>query len=528
MTIVAVNDVGALGLIEDVPEHELPLNAFSRVENISFKDAGAAACLGMQNAWATPPSVVPWRLLLGYSGSTQYVLYLGLQKAYVIGAGVHTNITRQTLGSDVNYTGGEDSPWVGGSLSGVPICSNGVDEPQMWYPVSPATKMSKLANWPVNTLCKGIRPFREFLVAFNVTKSGTNYPALVKWSHPADPGTVPVSWDETSTLYATGEYDLSDTPGTVLDVVPLRDYAIVYKDDSIYGMQYVGGLDVFRFFRIFSNIGLLAPHCAVEYQSGKHFIVSQDDIIVHDGQNSTPIASKRIRRWFFSQISSSSVSFVFVALSQKTSEVWLCFPSVGGTSATQALTWNWETGAWGYRQLPQALCALSGAVETQDTTEAWDSDANTWDSDITNWGVPYGFSGIAELLLGTAEMKLFRTSYGNLVAGNPLTVELERTGLGIPMEQGAPPDITAKKFFRRLWPRIQGTAGGAIFVEAGVQQTVGAAVTWLPGQTFIIGQTDHIDFRGTGRLLAVRFSSSSDIEWQLLGYEIDVTFGGKF
>ena len=40
-------------------------------------------------------------------------------------------------------------------------------------------------------------PVQNYLIALDLTKSGTRYPHMVKWSAAADPGTVPASWDET-------------------------------------------------------------------------------------------------------------------------------------------------------------------------------------------------------------------------------------------------------------------------------------------------------------------------------------------
>lgn len=131
-------------------------------------------------------------------------------------------------------------------------------------------------------------------------------------------------------------------------------------------------------------------------------------------------------------------------------------------------------------------------------------------------------------MFGTTKPSLLTAEQGNKNDGTILTVTLERTGIGIPLKQQLPPDFTILKFFKRMWPRIEGTSGGVVICEAGVQQEIGGAVRWLPAQNFTIGTSKHIDFRGCGRLLAVRFSSSSDITWQLLGYELDVKFGGNF
>lgn len=528
MTIRAVKDLGAIGLVKDLEPHEIPDNAFSSALNVTFRKQAAQSVKGMVRAWNVAPPIAAYGLWPVISNTALFWLMAGISKVYAVSGGSFVNVTRQSVGVDVNYTGTADTPWIGGLLSGIPVITNGVDLPQVWNTPSLATRLTALPNWPTNATCRVIRPFKEFLVALDVTKGGTRYPYMVKWSHPADPGTVPVSWDETSTLYDAGEYDLSDTPGYCLDAVLLRDIMVIYKEDAVYGMQYVGGVDVFRFFKMFQSFGLLAPGCAIEFINGQHFVVAQGNIYVHDGQSFRSILTDRLREYVFGTISSNTLKRSFVVRNLREEEVWFCYPTTGSAYANRALIWNWATGALGLRELPQALTANVGLYVASDTADAWSSDSNTWDSSTENWGDRAYTAAEEMMLFSTATPLLLVAEQGNTMDGAIVTVTLERTGLSQPFVQESQPDYSSMKFFRRMWPRISGTDGGVLTVEAGVQQTVDGPVVWLPGQNYVIGETQHIDFRGTGRLLSVRFSSSSNIAWQLLGYEIDVTFGGKF
>src|SRR5258706_476813 len=80
---------------------------------------------------------------------------------------------------------------------------------------------------------KIIRSFGPYLLALNVTKGANIYPHMVKWGHPADPGSVPSSWDETDETKDTGEKDLPDvTAGVIQDGLPLQGNFYVYKEGS--------------------------------------------------------------------------------------------------------------------------------------------------------------------------------------------------------------------------------------------------------------------------------------------------------
>ena len=138
------------------------------------------------------PSVAPYWAMAVPIQSEVFWLYMGLAKGYTVQqSGTHSDITRAAG----DYTGAATDKWNGGVLGGIPVITNGVDAPQSWSPVSASQQLIDLPNWPANTSCRIIRPFKNFLVAFNITLSSTVSPYKIKWSNPADPGSVPSSWD---------------------------------------------------------------------------------------------------------------------------------------------------------------------------------------------------------------------------------------------------------------------------------------------------------------------------------------------
>ena len=53
-------------------------------------------------------------------------------------------------------------------------------------------------------------------------------------------------------------------------------------------------------------------------------------------------------------------------------------------------------------------------------------------------------------------------------------------------------------------------------------------VTWASPQTFTPGTDIKVDFSVGGKLLAVRFESTADVDWELDGYDIDLAVTGRF
>jgi hypothetical protein len=241
MPVLQVVDVGAVGVISDTDPVLLPPNAWTAAENVRFSNNEAAKITGHSNV--ATPSVAPYTLVPVVKGTTAYWVYAGLAKAYSWDGTNHTNITRQTTGVDVDYTGAISDYWNGGVLNGVLVLNNGKDAPQMWI----STKLEALSWDSGNTwaakgyTAKVIRPYKNFLVALDWNNGTTDYPRTVYWSNRADPNTVPSDWDYADPANDSGTAELAATPGWVLDGEQLRDAFAIYKEDAIHLMQDVGG-----------------------------------------------------------------------------------------------------------------------------------------------------------------------------------------------------------------------------------------------------------------------------------------------
>lgn len=251
----------------------------------------------------TQTAIVPTRGILEHSKITypgtngEFVYSITGDQDYVVVYSAtdgtiwaHTPSTGIPQGKEItrtsgNYTGDRANGFDACYLNGIVVITNNKDLPQLWLPIDWDTLLIDLTNWPASTTCKIIRAYKNYLIAFNITKNSTNYPTLVKWSHVTLPGVAPTSWDETDATVDAGEKALTDTPGKIIDVVPLKDSLIIYKENSIIRMQWVGGQDIFRWDILSTSHGLVSYGAAVEYQPGWHVMISQaGQVIKHNGQ----------------------------------------------------------------------------------------------------------------------------------------------------------------------------------------------------------------------------------------------------
>lgn len=525
MPKIAISPAGQLGLITDVKPYELPPTAWSMVSNMHFLDGKVKRMLGHKDLFGTK-SGAPY--FVGFARSLAGVSFW----VYANGTDVwaydtaHTEITRVSG----DYSAAGIRKWQGGVINGLFLMTNDTDQPQVWSPVAAAQKLVDLPNWPANTRCRVMKAFKNHLIALDVDKNGTRDPRMIKWSHPAASGAVPTSWDETDATKDAGEFSLADTEGRVVDSVTLREENVLYKDDSIYRMRYIGGNDIFDFKPMFQNIGALSKNCAVEYVFGKHLVFGKDDIFLHDGNQMQSVIHQKIRRNLYNSLDTTEALNSYVITNPLNHEIWICYAEQGQPFPNVALVWNWDTGATGKREIPLVPSMVRGIVDEEAGEDLWSSNAQTWDGDALVWGETVSNPSLTRIVMAepTNTKLMGVTPDAGDHDGTVFTAEVERTGLGIPFAEASPPDISTVKFCRGVWPRISGTIGQSVEVRMGYQMEIEGAITWLPWKTFVIGTDEKVDFLLSGRLFAIAFRSTTTFDWELSGYSLDVDPIGGF
>lgn len=527
MPLISYSNLGQYGLMTDVAAAELPPGSWTSARNMHFSVKGAEKVKGQVAVYGTP-TVEPLFALPVTIGGVNVWAYAGEEKIYSVEGTTHRNITRQTASVDVDYSATSEYKWSGGAFNNLGIFNNPTDVPQVWIPTSASDKVIDLPNWPAALRCKTMRSFRNFLVAMDLTNSGTHYPTAIRWSHPADPAAVPVTWDIADETKDAGEWYFNETPGEVVDLVSMRNEGVVYKTDAIHSMAYVGGVFVFRFRGISNMTGIPCKRAAIEFKPGLHFLWTGDDIVVLDGQNLVSIVTDRIRSRL-ADIAATTTNAVFCAVNSQANEVWFCYgDDTDPTRAVQALVWNWDTKAWGVKDLPNMNFAVRGLISPETSTGSdWNGDTDTWDADSASWTDAVAASSRARLLGGNAANLLYMES-GSDNQGTAYQAFCERHSIGVPFKQNQPPDISSMKFCKEIWPRISGDDGTSISVTIGTQQYIGGDISWADPQTYIIGETDKLNCTESGRLFALRFESNASGLWTLNGFDLDVNMAGSY
>lgn len=419
----------------------------------------------------------------------------------------------------VDYTGGRDDRWSGGSLAGLLVMNNGVDVPQYLQPGP--MRLRPLPGWDSIARCQFMVPFREYLIAFNVLKDITKPQDrkihMMKWSTAAVPGSLPLSWNQNDPKLDAGEIDIADTPDLLVDAMQWGDMLVVYKERSMYSIRFVGQPAIFQKQRIPGESGMLFRGCGAVTPLG-HVVLTAGDIVLFNGQSLKSIADGWVRKYVFDNIDSTNYKRAFVVANPQKSEVLICIPTPGDTDCTQALVWNWQTSAWGMRDLDNVRYGAVGQIDNF-TLTTWASDTNSWESDASAWNEDEYSPNEARLLM-INNTKVLNFDVSNTDDGTtPLPGELVRTGLWLD-------DAQAVKLLRSLQMRIDAPTGTEVTVTFGSAMVPDSNTVWGSPMTFIVGQDFKVDGFAQGRYLAIKIACSRP--WRLRAVDLDVIGAGSF
>lgn len=323
-------------------------------------------------------------------------------------------------------------------------------------------------NWK----CERVRAFNNRLFALNMREANasgvvTHYPLRIRWSNFAKENAAPTLWDDsaynretTSDLAAgiigqvealengyAGYIDLADSNGGLIEMLPLRDYLFVYTEFETYvGSPTMNSYQPLMWKKLFNDSGILAPECVCEVE-GQHFVVTQNDIILHNGTSKKSIASNRVKDKIINEICQVNPLATKVHLHQDKKEVWVLYVGPGqkkdSWACTKAAVWNYEFDTWSFRTIPFSYCIglvdppvlNKGPIWTDFLQIPWNDPAIkdlVWRKDQTNFH--QRVTVIGSFMKGFYEVDTGPLDYrwdelNSKVVEEPLMMKIERTGI---------------------------------------------------------------------------------------------------
>lgn len=532
---IPIVDMDSVGIITDISPHDLPLSAWSAGRNVRMIDGRVEKMPGHKQSF-TPGTDV--RFMLPFQHATGYWwLYAGNNSIWTYQGGQTADVTRLT-----GPYNAANERWSGGVMNGIAILNNPNDVPQQWSNPGLANRCVNLANWPADWRAQNLKPFGNFLVALGTTKGNSPQPYNVNWSHPAEPGTVPISWDIADPTKDAGEQTLADTEGFVVNQLTMGNLNLIYKEDSVHAMQYIGGNNIFGFRALFTkeNIGLLMPNGLASFtppgKSSHHIVFGPNDIVVHDGRSVIPILEGRMRKWLYNNLDSDNFRNTFIVNNLQMKEIWICFPLVGNIWPNCALVWNYNNNTTTIRDLPSVATAAVGQITevvAGQTQASWNADTGTWDADTSTWGSSAYQPVTSRLLMGSngPYPHTFVMDLGTQFEDTNYNSFIERTGLtvvGTDKSGKAIQDSESVKLVTEVWIRAQGNVGTVLQVFVGMQDNRGGYPTWNGPYPFVIGVDQKINPLVSGRIVSIRFECAEASLWEVHGYDLEIKPVGAY
>ncbi len=503
------------GVTFDTPAYDLPMDTWSSIKNIRFNDGKTEKCTGEAPVFGTPSTSPNWLTTVNY-GANYYWIYSSVTAVYVTDmADNHYNITPASL-----TAGDVDMNWNGGLINNIVVMNNGAQAP-IWWTGDTGSVMTVLPNWTAGYTAKVVRPYKSYLVAMNVYDGSAQLYDQVLWSDAAAPGYVPDSWDVSDPTKDAGQTELSDTPGEIIDGLQLSDTFIIYKQKSCYSMQFVGGQYIFKFRKLFENIGALSTDCVVNIPGRQHLVLTSDDLILHDGVSFKSIIDNRVKKWLFSVINQDYYDRSFIVPNYEDNEVWVCVPTGSNEYADTAIVWNYDEDKFGFRDLPEPRFIAAGVVDPSESNK-WDDDSDSWASDQTFWDERTFSPTASSLLIGDrASIQFLEANKTNTFDGDVFQSYAVRESMPFL-------DRHNFKLIKSVYPRFESTSQATVKIRIGVQDHATDSIDWGTEQDFIIGVDDKVDVLMKGRYVSFQVLSDTDINWKLNTVDFEVELAERF
>tara|TARA_R110002020_G_scaffold287099_1_gene502585 strand:- start:27605 stop:29185 length:1581 start_codon:yes stop_codon:yes gene_type:complete len=518
MAFQQVEVKGTLGLATDVNPKDLPPHVWTGGSGFNSDNGETTRVSGATELW--PDEVLleaPMFALAWNDGSNPTWLYGGDTKIHKISPS--GNQQEMATGFNTQLV----SSWQGDVFNGVAVMNNAVDAPVY---TDSGTTMVPLIDWPVGQVAQVIRPFKNYLIALNIedTVGGVDSPSMVHWSTPADLGSIPLSWDVADPAERSGKYELADTPGVILEGKALGDSFMVYKEDAVWALDFIGGNDVFSFRKVFNDAGVISKDCVVEFD-GKHFVLTREDAYIHDGVQKKSLMTGVVSSYL------DSIDITYYHRTQVVADherheilVYYVVSDTDNGLSNIALTWNWDTEVWSVRELTDVAHMSEGVIDTE-VSNVWGEevppgsvvgDTGTWNSDTSRWNFQDGGLDQKRVMVCDYENSRFlQLNKGNTWAGVSYGTLLIRTGLDFD------DDSTWKKV-NAIYPHFKGDKGTVVNISVGKEDSPGSgAFRFDPVRPFVIGEDYKVNVRTSGRNIAIAIASTEDALWTLTGYQAE-------
>ena len=340
------------------------INTFVNTASISNVTNGGHKC--RQNATHTGGTTT---IFLEASGVTGGAPSSGTIQAYVEWTGTEAHVVDWVVG--VGSYGGTTARYL--------IITNGIDLPRVWNGTNQFTVFALSAGLSGLVSVGTLDILKDHLVFGNVS-TATSQPQTIAWSDT-------VEFDD----FGGGNSGLQLLPytmGAIRRIAPLGDRLMIYSDESIGGISYVGGSAIFSFEQLIQNTRLLSPR-SIANVGPFHLFAAQDNIMLYEGTRMLRPAGDEIHPEYREIVSLPDFSKAHAWNDTVREEVAFVIP----TSSTETVTYRAEYDIFNIRDIRWSEHVYGNRPQSfgffvRDVTLKWNSSVlvgKKWSSQASQW-----------------------------------------------------------------------------------------------------------------------------------------------
>ena len=175
--------------------------------------------------------------------------------------------------------------------------------------------------------------------------------------------------------------------GAIVGGESLRDSFVIYSEDAMNVMDYVGDALGWRRRTVSGSANLMGKEGVVEVK-GQQYFIGRDDIMAFDGNTMQSIVHNRLRTRLAANVNNERRSKSWAAHYESFNEVWFAVPSATAQFPDLAYVYNYRDGTWGVRHLEQEFRHGAFGDEPSDLGDrTWDGMVSSWDDDRGSWAM---------------------------------------------------------------------------------------------------------------------------------------------
>ncbi len=244
--------------------------------------------------------------------------------------------------------------------------------------------------------CRTLAVLAHHLILVNTTEGGTAYPQRERHSDTADP----TEWVTGN----AGSEDKLDLASAFVAAAPLGPYVILYRDDAIVRMEYIGSADkLFELETMVTGYGCRSSQGVAIMDKSEHAVLGKTSVYKYTGDFTTEELSDNIDLSVFGSAGEISPSLSHSAMTfylKEYDEIFVMYPTTSATEyCDKAARYKIMKKAWSFRTLPIEMSGFGSSLT--DTSVLWSELVGSWAQQTWKWGSAAVTSNSKLLMLGS-------------------------------------------------------------------------------------------------------------------------------